>query len=148
MNMADLGAVGPTGPMGPTGAPGTLSDTLPSGATLTGAFGMRGDAAAINEAVEDSISFQMPLTSSPTIHLIADGDTPPAECPGTALAPAAMAGHLCVYFGFESANVSTRGFYSAADGAGTILTHGAVVFIRAAASGYYEAAGVWAVTAP
>jgi len=142
LDLSQLGAVGPTGPAGP------LPATLPSGKTLTGAFGMRGDAAAGSEAVEDGISFQFPLASSPTVHVIAPSDTPPAECPGTSLAPAAMPGQLCIFFGFDSGNISTFSFYSAADGGSSIFTHGAVPYIRAAAAGYYESSGTWAVTAP
>ena len=109
---------------------------------------MRGDAAAGNEVVEDGISFQFPLAVSPTVHLVQPGDTTQPECPGTSTAPAAQPGNLCIYFAFDSGNISQFATYSAADGFGTIYTHGAVVYIRSTAAGYYESAGTWAVTAP
>ena len=148
VDLSQLGVVGPPGAVGATGPAGPLPATLPSGKTLTGAFAMRGDAAAAGEAVEDGISFQFPLASSPTVHVIAPSATPPAECPGTSLAPAAMPGQLCIFFGFDSGNISVFGFYSAADGLSSIFTHGAVPYIKAAAAGYYESSGTWAVTAP
>jgi len=148
VDLSQLGVVGPPGAVGATGPAGPLPATLPSGMTLTGAFAMRGDAAAAGEVVEDGISFPFPLASSPTVHVIAPSDTPPAECPGTSLAPAAMPGQLCIFFGFDNGNTSVFGFYSAADGGSSIFTHGAVPYIRAAAAGYYESSGTWAVTAP
>ncbi len=151
VDLSQLGVVGPPGPsgaVGATGPAGPLPATLPSGKTLTGAFAMRGDAAAAGEAVEDGISFPFPLASSPTVHVIAPSDTPPAECPGTSLAPAAMPGQFCIFFGFDSGNISAFSFYSAADGGSSIFTHGAVAAIRAAGAGFYESSGTWAVTAP
>ena len=76
VDLSQLGVVGPPGAVGATGPAGPLPATLPSGMTLTGAFAMRGDAAAAGEVVEDGISFPFPLASSPTVHVIAPSAPP------------------------------------------------------------------------
>ena len=58
-------------------------------------------------AAAESISFGIELTAAPTGHVILDGDTPPAECPGTFDDPQAAPGHLCVYEGSGSQSHSS-----------------------------------------
>src|SRR6478609_1322564 len=61
---------------------------------ITGAWGFGG--AAVGGYAIDSINFPV-LSAAPTIHFINVGGVAPPECPGTAAAPNAIAGHLCVF---------------------------------------------------
>lgn len=96
------GATGPTGPTGPTGDEGPTGPTggfdfasLPSGATLTGAW-------AVNESVSTElvripISFNVPLAASLPEAKAKYVTAPTADCPGSGAEPSAEPGFLCVY---------------------------------------------------
>jgi hypothetical protein len=125
---------------------------LHSGATLRGLF------TAVNQVVTPVaaggvvaiavISFPVPLASSPTPHVIADGDPSTADCPGSTNAPAAAPGHLCLYEGDSPGTV----FNSFDDGVNNVS--GASPFGTAAffqndtMNNAAQAYGSWAVTAP
>jgi hypothetical protein len=151
------GPTGPAGPVGPTGAtgaqgpkgdkgdkgdtgsPGPFPDALQSGKTVRGRYFFVDTAEVAGELAADGLSFVFTLASAPTPHFIPAGGTPPAECPGTADAPEAQAGHLCVYAEVDLnttpalTEVTRFGF----DARGT-----------SAAAGLYGSRGQWAVTAP
>ena len=81
-------------------ASAVLPQNLPSGRTLTGTFGMYGHGEVDNglEAASESISFPIPLKSAPDVVVVQQGTaSSPPECPGTAAAPEAAPGWLCVY---------------------------------------------------
>lgn len=103
------GPAGPGGPQGPAGPAGKNGEngkdgttgftaTLPSGKTETGTWGWV--APAEKDAVAE-LSFNIPLAEPSAAHFVTaaeqTGHTAPAECPGTALAPTAQKGNLCVY---------------------------------------------------
>jgi hypothetical protein len=49
-----------------------------------------------------AISFPLAVEPAPVhVHYIKFGATPPAECPGTATAPAAKKGNLCIFASHE-----------------------------------------------
>ena len=148
------GAQGPQGPQGAkgdTGPPGPLADTLPSGRTLTGVYAIGSGASGC--CPSDSISFSPRLASDPTVHFQATGDPATADCPGSVNAPSAAAGHLCIYQGQSSGNVSFIGTCSP----GTPVTcdeetsetrrYGTVLRLSFSSSTGYSF-GTWAVTAP
>ena len=93
------------------------------------------------------ISFGFQLASAPTAHFINAGAMAPAECAGTALAPSAAPGHLCVYEG-SSLNAGGRNTNVFGSGDGFSLATGAGLFVRSAAAGDFYTRGTWAVTAP
>jgi hypothetical protein len=143
------GAAGAQGPQGVQGVPGAFTDVLPSGKTLRGTFAVRGTAAAPGEESIGPISFGFSLASAPTTHYINFGVAPPAECPGTAAAPQAKPGNLCVYEAGAPVNSTTRGEFDAVGGLNDgAAAFGAAVFTDATATGAYRIRGTWAVTAP
>jgi hypothetical protein len=122
---------------------------LPSGRTLTGAFANIGQAAAGGARIGSAISFSIPLASAPIAHFLRVGGPAVAQCPGTAAAPTAAAGHLCIYEG-QAVNVSNQSFedpVTAATGS-TTRAFGIDVVGLSTAAGAYMSAGSWAVTAP
>jgi hypothetical protein len=165
-----VGPVGPTGPTGPTGATGLQGATgeintagpLPSGKTETGAWSTTPYIATAGEIAVDSISFAIPLAAplenvsecgepgKPPcqVHFIKNGGPSTTECPGTAEAPAAKSGNLCLYAAIEANGrteytIASTGNGSFASGAGTT---GAMIFVKAANAGPAEFWGTWAVT--
>lgn len=143
------GKQGPAGKEGAAGTAGPLPVALPSGRTLKGTFG--GSGAVVtesNNAVELTISYPFPLAASPAAEVVEEGGSPTGACPGTAAAPSAGAGHLCVYVGgghqVDTKNVSTYGDDGSRD-----YRYGAVVYAyptcKAPCRG--ELWGTWAVTA-
>jgi hypothetical protein len=143
------GATGPAGATGATGPAGPITGTLPSGVTLRGVYNFGDVAASGNDLLTDSIPFGLALTSDPTPHFVATGTAAPAECPGTAGAPAAAAGHLCI---FEAAKGNVEGspnvLNPATNTAGAASRFGFGMSLFADAAGFYFSRGSWAVTAP
>ncbi|MFZ1155228.1 MAG: hypothetical protein WAN93_10020 [Solirubrobacteraceae bacterium] len=98
------GSQGPQGPKGATGATGepwTAGGTLPSGKTETGTWVYRGNKE--NGAVgSDAVSFTIPLTNTSNVEFVyTKAATPPTHCTGSAAAPTAPSGYLCVYNALE-----------------------------------------------
>lgn len=145
----DRGKQGEQGKTGPAGSPWTVGGTLPSGASLKGAFTIATTVTSLQERVGTEISFGIPLASAPTAHFIYAGETPPASCPGTTAAPKADPGNLCVYeAGAE--NIELEGLEDPITGAtdGTARAFGTSVVGISTALGDVNESGSWAVTAP
>jgi hypothetical protein len=71
-----------------------------------------------------------------------------ASCPGTAAAPEAKPGNLCVYEGYRS-NVLNLGFVDPLNWyGGTVRPYGTVIWVTAGSGGFFMVSGSWAVTAP
>ncbi|MDX6645485.1 MAG: hypothetical protein QOK40_1212 [Miltoncostaeaceae bacterium] len=144
------GPPGPQGPRGPAGDPGALAGTLPSGQTLRGVYRAAGGqtTAPAGTLAADTITFAMPLTFGPAAHLVPAGGVAPTQCPGSATAPAAAPGNLCVY---ESVDVNATG-QALVDPATNLLgeasRYGATVQAVSSDVGYFVSTGTWAVTAP
>lgn len=128
-----IGAKGPTGPQGPAGPEGSVPTTLPSRATLRGVFALTGTTGA-----ETAESFSLETKQSPAAHVIEAGGASTGDCPGSASAPSAAAGQLCIYVAPGSA--TSVSVFAPADGSGT-LGFG----LRTTGDG--RASGTWAVTA-
>jgi hypothetical protein len=127
---------------GEKGKEGTFGgSTLPEGKTLTGVWGGSGygEAGFPNEGTgyaTAAVSFALPLAAEPAAHFIKGGEAPPAQCPGTATAPAAAPGNLCVFVtnvinaegggGYPGVHASTSGFALSAftEAKGPILLEG------------------------
>ncbi|HEY5941576.1 MAG TPA: hypothetical protein VIT89_01785 [Solirubrobacterales bacterium] len=83
-----------------------FTETLPAGMTETGAWVVGITPLGTTLYVRTPISFPIPLSAdlaAANVHYVNVGETAPAGCTGgTAAAPTADPGHLCVYETFES----------------------------------------------
>ena len=154
----EAGEEGEAGEPGADGSPWTAQGTLPSNATETGSWSLGAIAggAVPETAIFAPISFTVPLgadISEENVHSNPVGyeGTPGSDCPGKASAPAAKAGHLCVYsaaigFGggeFEGPFIRKS---AAEEGVGGASTAGALLaFVVGPKASTW---GTWAVTAP
>jgi hypothetical protein len=126
-----------------TGAPWPAGGTLPSEQTETGSWSVTVGAAGFGLG---DISFSIPLEEALNeshVHFIGTAN---ANCPGSAEAPEAAPGHLCVYGSFaEEANFGEI-LDSGQEFSGGAGTTGGVITFAGTAGGL--AFGSWAVTAP
>lgn len=111
------GKEGPQGPKGEAAAGGGFPETLPSGRTLKGDWGVvtyvKGTTNLGEGIVSSFTSFSVPLSEAPVPHFIpapsaeerAEGKfpTPPSGCTGNVEKPGAEKGNLCVFAGEEGA---------------------------------------------
>jgi collagen type VII alpha len=140
------GAIGAPGATGATGATGPDLTVLPTGETETGVYEADGTATTSGDLASASISFAVPLVSAPTPTVITSAPT--AACPGSASAPSAAAGQLCVYEGDHS-NLGAISTDNPTDGdANAASSDGAGLVIDSSAAGNFYSSGSWAVTAP
>ena len=116
-------SAGPAGPAGPRGL--SAWDVIPSGQTVTGNFGTTGNY-LVDQLVQSSISLParapVALTAANVnfASLASDND---ATCTGTAAAPTAPPGKVCMYLysspgvanaqGVDANNLPTQAFYIA-----------------------------------
>lgn len=120
-----------------------LSGPLASGKTLIGTFGTAGqkNTGFIDET---GITYQIPLAAAPAFNDIAPGGASTPACPGSAAAPSAAPGNLCLY---ETIRTGATGLTQISPT--QVRRFGAVLFATSVANGAsYEVDGVWAVTAP
>ncbi len=138
------GATGPAGPAGPAGQAGAAGpagpfpDALPAGKTIRGAYNTGGTAVAAGGLANTSISFIWPFTTLPTVKIVLQGTTAPAECPGNATSPQAQTGFLCIY---EESRTNTSGVTLNA-----VQKFGATIFVNSTAAGGFFSYGSWAAT--
>ena len=160
------GPEGKQGERGPKGENGTtgFTETLPAEQTETGTLTVSQNGGAV---MIGQVSFTIPLhteLAASNVHLV-NAASHLAECPGTANAPTAEPGNLCIYEGSMSGlkeNGSTEGdgsppsaeifppadgpvLLGGTDGAGT--TGAGVLFLGEEAEGLRTFFGSWAVTA-
>lgn len=145
------GRRGTAGPIGPQGPPGTYPETLPAGRTVRGSFAATGVTTAEGQPIESAVTFPIALGEAPEEHFVAAGTAAPAECPGSAAAPAAAAGHLCLYEAEASGLVRPRVIFNPAAGdAGGADASGRFGFgvrVVSDGAGPVGTQGTWAVTA-
>jgi hypothetical protein len=144
-------------PTGPTGPAGPLLDTLPTGRTLRGTFGLYGHGNVDSglEAASQGISFPLPLSADPSAKVVQSGTaSSPPECPGTAAAPEAAPGWLCIYEN-RAQNQRSGGYPTVSKpgsgGGPSSGRFGASLIVQGQAAGtdwFYWSEGTWAVTAP
>jgi hypothetical protein len=148
------GAKGEQGPEGKQGEPGPLLETLPSGATEKGAFGMEGVVSS-DYFGKTSLSFPIPLDVSEPIDSYTvsspEENGSGGSCPGTVADPQAERGMFCIYVA-KSKNVNAP-YYPlpcdpAANECNRIGPYGGYLEVSPYEYGLYEASGTWAVTAP
>jgi hypothetical protein len=150
---------GKNGTNGAPGSPWTAGGTLPGGETETGTWAVGIPSAEASFWLP--ISFSIPLASaldSTKVHYINEEghevvtpsteDQTPDKCHGTAAAPTADPGHLCIYTGKEveiNANNETIQLNTLTPGTPGASTAGAAFRVKVEEFG--RAAGSWAVTA-
>ncbi len=131
---------------GEKGKEGTFGGSvLPPGKTLTGAwaasgYGEAGDPEPGTGFAATGVSFALPLTTAPTANFIEAGETPPSQCPGTAEAPAAAPGNLCIF-----ATAAINGNRSSTQP--NTFVSGFTLITFSLAKGTIMMEGTWAVTA-
>jgi hypothetical protein len=111
---------------------------------IRGTFALGGTATAASQPFSDSLPFGTTLSAAPTVHYIKSTDPVPAGCSGTATAPSAAAGNLCV---FEAAgiNVTIRDIDNANGSHPFASPFGANVWAYSTAAGAVFVYGSWAV---
>ena len=132
------GAAGPAGPTGAAGPAGPFPDALPSGKTVRGAFNIGGTAAAANALANTAISFVYAFAAVPTVKIVLQGATAPAECTGNASFPQAKAGFVCIY---EELRTNSAGVTLNA-----VNRSGATIFVNSTVAGTFYSFGTWAAT--
>jgi hypothetical protein len=90
-----------------------------------------------------SISFPVQFSAAPTTHLIPAGDPLPVGCLGTAAAPDALPGHLCLFETLVQNVTANRGTL-ASDGNIGSTPFGAGVFAYSTGAGQAAMLGNWA----
>ncbi|WP_162599833.1 hypothetical protein [Nocardioides solisilvae] len=95
--------------------------------------------------VMDALSYGVTLAAPPAAHYIRTGDPVPAGCSGTAAAPNAEPGHLCVFESTAFNMQPNRYVSNLAFATNTATQTGANIygFVAAAGNGYF--AGTWAM---
>ena len=145
---------------GKEGSPWTAGGTLPKGAVETGQWAA-GEGLHVKNQSQfffEAVSFPIRLAKEleePAVHFIAPGtleENDPAGCKGTAAAPSALAGNLCVFETEATPNLSTPpGFVNAqnpavnASGAGTTGTLMEFKVDATSEEPFAIAVGTWAV---
>ena len=152
----DPGATGAQGPAGAKGDPGEtgaqgpagpITGTLPAGVTLRGTIAISGRAVGAGEFIRQAISFGFTLAAEPVPHYIDIGDVVPPGCTGTAAAPGADSGHLCIFEAGSVGSPTTPGAGNPVTGVpNTTSTFGASVSAISTAAGPFGIRGSWAVT--
>jgi hypothetical protein len=153
----EKGETGPAGQAGPTGAAGkagkdgspwTAGGTLPGEATETGTWVLGALPPQTEEPVFVSISFPVRLSvplDENHVHYIKPGETAPAGCTGgTASAPTAEPGNLCVYAGAQFFTTFVLLFKADSEEERGTSTAGAILEMKGKEGS--EAWGTWAVT--
>jgi hypothetical protein len=139
------------GPRGARGKSATAPATLPPGHTETGPFAAGGVAASAGDTLLDSVTFGLPLPAAiDAAHVVevAPGGDGPASCPGTAAAPSATPGYLCLYDVIRNVNVASTVVHRATVEAAGADPTGFTFSIVANGAGQLTDWGSWAVTAP
>ncbi len=146
------GPQGLQGLQGVQGLAGGFMPTLPSGQLMTGVYGGFLTATAADQIVIDTQTFPFALPSDMIAqpHYIKVGDPTIAECPGTAEAPNALAGHLCLFEYFAKNRSTNIAIFSTATGSFVSLTNwrlGFTVNANSSAAGLSFMYGSYAVRA-
>jgi hypothetical protein len=114
---------------------------------IRGNWGVSTTAAAANTSLNTGISFGWTLPSAPTAHLIEIGDPLPAGCSGTAAAPNASPGHLCVFVSHAIGGLSDIGLCNLNNTCPGADRTGSLVYAYSSGTGTIQWSGSWAVRA-
>jgi hypothetical protein len=139
---------GNVGPRGAQGAPGPPATALASGQTITGSFAATAPRGSEGKMIA-SISYPVTLAVNPTPEVSLSGESIPG-CPGSASAPAADAGFLCIYMGRANAVQVNAEVQGTSSGGGDFRNGAAVVRMlpNHCSECQPEMLGTWAYKAP
>ncbi len=138
-----------------------VKTSLPSGETITGFYALGGTATAGSQIFRSEIDFQIALDEAPVVEVLEKDDPRTSNCTGTASAPTAIPGVLCIYEGNDGG--STVPFVIASNKTADSLTarnfstlfivgtnaatkFGAEIRATSIAAGSVVSSGTWAVT--
>ncbi|MBD3923073.1 hypothetical protein IEZ26_00445 [Nocardioides cavernae] len=116
---------------------------LPKQALIRGQYAAIGTG-AMGARVGDNITFGVTLSAAPGVNYLNAGAAPTANCPGTAAAPNAAAGQLCLYE-VSNTNAAVRTIVNAGTGAAGASVFGAIVHVTGTAAGETVVFGTWAL---
>jgi hypothetical protein len=143
---------GPQGEPGPEGPAGGFTDSLPSGAVTRGTYTVTSVATSAGQEAETNLAFPFAIAAAPTAHFVALGASVTAACPGSALAPTAAAGNLCIYEADRGGLVASVTPFdpsqAKAPGAGKASRFGFGLRVVSDGAGGLRSSGTWAVRAP
>ena len=112
--------------------------------TFRGTWSVVGDTHVAGAYIGSSISFGATFRNAPATHFILLGATPPTGCSGTAAAPKATPGNVCI-FEAQNLNGSFAGTYNGPGQSGA-SPFGTSLYFTSAAVGYVFEYGSWAAT--
>ena len=154
------GTPGTPGTPGEKGDPGTsvFASSIPSGATVKGAWGTAGEVGSDGGFLEVAVSLPVPAPA-PVLNVntgagTPDGGSPDATCNGTVNEPTAPPGRACVYVNENDSGVITNGItangmdYGDAEQSDRFGFLILVSGVTASPPPSVEAYGTWAYTAP
>ncbi len=121
---------------------------LPTGKSLTGVYGGStfSEAAFPNAGfgiARVGVGFAEPVAEESTIVYVKEGETPPAECPGSLAEPKASEGFLCIFGQEVNAKVTSGTVHTVGTASSTI---GFTIEGLGAGKGGVLISGTWAVT--
>ena len=124
---------------------------LPKDRTLRGHYNIYDKASPQQSGQENMpISFGYRLASAPTVRIIKANTSPPAECPGTASAPEAASGYLCIYetssYNLYSSSYRTYPYVYGTSRIGTHIAADSAVNTSTTYDSTFYTYGTWAVT--
>jgi hypothetical protein len=148
---AGVGTEGKQGIQGKEGSPWTAGGTLPSEQTETGSWAIGVTIPGTHLPQKTAISFTLPLVASlpgSDVHYVAAGAPAPAGCTGgTANAPSAEPGNLCVYEEVDRFLIFER-IYDPTSGENEVAGAGPTgAILQFEGEEESSAWGTWAVTA-
>ena len=140
------GVQGLQGAAGAQGVPGPMTGMLPRGVTLRGTYTVRDQAAAKNDDLAVPISWGLSLASAPATHFVPTGTPAPSGCDGgSAAAPAADPGNVCIY-AESGTNDTVLVLDPVSVNANTSQPYGTGLLVISQEIGEYGSLGSWAVT--
>jgi hypothetical protein len=124
---------------------------LPKDRTLRGHYNVYDKASPQQGGQENMpISFGYRLASAPTVRIIKANTSPPAECPGTASAPEAASGYLCIYetssYNLYNSPYRTYPYVYGTSRIGTHIAADSTVNNHTTYDSTFYTYGTWAVT--
>ena len=143
------GAKGDTGPAGRSAL-----EALHSGETIRGAWALQGQASATGPD-STGVTFPVPAPSPvDSTHVVFNGNdtVPGGNCTGTAAAPTAPAGFVCIYAAAAVATTAAYGYGANGDPLGDATATGdgstAGFIVTVIGTAGFHASGTWAYKAP
>lgn len=143
------GERGPAGPQGVPGEPGTsvFDGSIPSGETVYGTLGERMPLSAAGKSYRVAVSFPVPAPQTVESQQVnfapGDGGEDDATCTGSATAPTAPAGKVCIYTDGSSGTGEVSG-----NGVGNPFGFTYTVSSNGGNADFVGITGTWAYTAP